>query len=102
MPEVEYPAKIPPLVPPINGWEDLLRAMGSKDDTDLDAVDNVQYEATKNIYIKDKTRYQYQGADKSILVWEFFKGYECVGDAASTELRNIFYIQKGASVRKKN
>ena len=73
MPEVEYPAKIPPLVPPINGWEDLLRAMGSKDDTDLDAVDNVQDDAIRKTYIKYKIREQYQGDNKCLLLWLFDK-----------------------------
>ena len=45
--------------------------MYSQDDTDLDTVDNVQYDDIRNMYIKDKTKYPYQGANKSFLLWIF-------------------------------
>ena len=102
MTEVEDPAKITPHFTPINGREDLLHGMYSKNDTYLDAVDNVQYEATTNMYIKDKTIQKYQGANKCQLTWIFDKGSECVGGYESTDIRNTFDIQKGDSVWQNN
>ena len=54
------------------------------------------------MYIKDKTREQYQGANKCQLVWIFDKGSEFAGGSVKTELRNRFDRQKGDSVRQKN
>ena len=73
MPVVVDPDNIPPPDPLINGWEDLLHEIGSQDYIYLDAVDNVQYDTINNIYIKDKTIEQYQGDNKCLLLWVFYK-----------------------------
>ena len=73
MPVLGDPDNTPNHYPPINGWEDLLSTMYPQDDIDLDAVDNLKYDAIINIYIKEKTRYKYQGANKHLLLWMFYK-----------------------------
>ena len=54
MPVLGDPDNTPNHYPPINGWEDLLSTMYPQDDIDLDAVDNLKYDAIINIYIKEK------------------------------------------------
>ena len=73
MPVLGDTSEIPPPVPLINLLDYLLSAMDSQYDADFYAVYNVQYGSISNIYIKDKTREKYQGADKCLLLCLFDK-----------------------------